>query len=80
MKATVPDNLREGTHARLSQDPALNLHYRDMLAHYGAVALLCGVGDLDRKGRVESAIGDTQAALKACAPMDTDPASPAPSC
>src|SRR2546425_934688 len=34
--------------------------YRDVLAHYGAVALPCRVGDPDRKGKVESAIGHTQ--------------------
>jgi len=35
-----------------------------VLAHYGVVALPCRVGDPDRKGKVESAIGHTQAALK----------------
>ena len=45
-------------------DPKLNPLYRDVLAHYGAVALPCRVGDPDRKGKVESAIGHTQAALK----------------
>ena len=28
-----------------------------MLAHYGAVALPCRVGDPDRKGKVEAAVG-----------------------
>ena len=42
-------------------DPTLNPLYRDVLAHYGAVALPCRVGDPDRKGKVESAIGHTQA-------------------
>jgi hypothetical protein len=32
-----------------------------VLAHYGVVALPCRVGDPDRKGKVESAIGHTQA-------------------
>ena len=41
-------------------DPALNPLYRDVLAHYGAVALPCRVGDPDRKGKVESGIGHTQ--------------------
>jgi len=45
-------------------DPTLNPLYRDVLAHYGVVALPCRVGDPDRKGKVESAIGHTQAALK----------------
>src|SRR5437899_561114 len=34
--------------------------YRDVLAHYGVVALPCRVGAPDRKGKVESAIGHTQ--------------------
>ena len=39
---------------------ALNPLYRDVLAHYGVVALPCRVGDPDRKGKVESGIGHTQ--------------------
>ena len=35
----------------------LNPLYRDLLAHYGAVALPCRVRDPDRKGKVESAVG-----------------------
>jgi transposase len=42
-------------------DPILNPLYRDVLAHYGAIALPCRGGDPDRKGKVESAIGHTQA-------------------
>lgn len=38
-------------------DPALNPLYRDVLAHYGAIALPCRVGDPDRKGKVESGVG-----------------------
>ncbi len=49
---------------RTSTTPALNPLYRDVLAHYGVVALPCRVGDPDRKGKVESAIGHAQAALK----------------
>jgi hypothetical protein len=45
-------------------DPALNPLYRDVLAHDGVVALPCRVGDPDRKGKVESAIGHMQTALK----------------
>jgi hypothetical protein len=41
--------------------PALNPLYRDVLAHYGAVALPCRVGHADRKGKVESGVGHTQA-------------------
>jgi hypothetical protein len=41
-------------------DPALNPLYRDLLAHYGMVALPCRVGDPDHKGKVEAGIGHTQ--------------------
>src|SRR5438034_2594868 len=64
VKVTVLDNLREGVLTPDIYDPALNPLYRDVLAHYGVVALPCRVGDPDRKGKVESAIGHTQAALK----------------
>jgi transposase len=60
----VLDNLREGVLKPDIYDPALNPLYRDVLAHYGAVALPCRVGDPDRKGKVESAIHHTQTALK----------------
>jgi transposase len=60
----VLDNLREGVLTPDVYDPALNPLYRDVLAHYGVVAVPCRVGDPDRKGKVESAIGHTQAALK----------------
>jgi hypothetical protein len=38
-------------------DPALNPLYRDLLTHYGAVALPCRVRDADRKGKVERGVG-----------------------
>jgi transposase len=60
----ILDNLREGVLTPDIYDPTLNPLYRDVLAHYGVVALPCRVGDPDRKGKVESAIGHTQAALK----------------
>jgi transposase len=63
-QVVVLDNLREGVLTPDLYDPALNPLYRDVLAHYGVVALPCRVGDPDRKGKVESAIGHTQAALK----------------
>ena len=56
----VLDNLKEGVLAPDVYDPALNPLYRDVLAHYGVVALPCRVGDPDRKGKVESGIGHTQ--------------------
>jgi transposase len=61
VRVVVLDNLREGVLTADIYDPTLNPLYRDMLAHYGAVALPCRVGDPDRKGKVESAIGHTQA-------------------
>ena len=64
VKVVILDNLREGVLTPDIYDPTLNPLYRDVLAHYGAVALPCRVGDPDRKGKVESAIGHTQAALK----------------
>jgi transposase len=56
----VLDNLREGVLEPDVWDPTLNPLYRDMLAHYGVVAMPCRVGHPDRKGKVESAIGHTQ--------------------
>jgi len=56
----VLDNLKEGVVTPDLYDPALNPLYRDVLAHYGTVALPCRVGDPDRKGKVESGIGHTQ--------------------
>jgi len=56
----VLDNLKEGVLTPDIYDPALNPLYRDGLAHYGAVALPCRVGDPDRKGKVESGVGHTQ--------------------
>ncbi len=64
VKVTILDNLREGVLTPDIYDPTLNPLYRDLLAHYGVVALPCRVGDPDRKGKVESAIGHTQRAVK----------------
>jgi transposase len=61
VRVVVLDNLREGVLTADIYDPTLNPLYRDVLTHYGAVALPCRVGDPDRKGKVESAIGHTQA-------------------
>ena len=57
VKLVVLDNLREGVLTPDIYDPALNPLYHDVLAHYGAVALPCRVGDPDRKGKVESGVG-----------------------
>jgi len=56
----VLDNLREGVLVPDVYDPALNPLYRDVLAHYGAVAMPCRIQDPDRKGKVESGIGHAQ--------------------
>jgi transposase len=63
VKVVVLDNLREGVLTPDIYDPTLNPVYRDVLAHYGAVALPCRVADPDRKGKVESAVNHTQGAL-----------------
>jgi len=59
-RTIVLDNLREGVLKPDIYDPVLNPLYRDMLAHYGVVAIPCRVGDPDRKGKVESAVGHAQ--------------------
>ena len=64
VQVVVLDNLREGVLTPDIYDPTLNPLYRDVLTHYGVIALPCRVGDPDRKGKVESAIGHTQSALK----------------
>ena len=61
VRAVVLDNLKEGVLTPDVYDPALNPLYRDVLTLYGAVALPCRVGHADRKGKVESAVGHTQA-------------------
>jgi transposase len=60
VRVIVLDNLKEGVLTPDIYDPALNPLYRDVLAHYGTIALPCRVGDPDRKGKVESGIGHTQ--------------------
>jgi transposase len=59
-RVVVLDNLREGVLAPDIYDPSLNPLYRDVLKHYGAVALPCRVQDPDRKGKVESGVGHAQ--------------------
>jgi transposase len=60
VRVVVLDNLREGVLTPDIYDAALNPLYRDVLKHYGAVALPCRVGDPDRKGKVESGVGHAQ--------------------
>ena len=59
-RIVVLDNLREGVLSADIYDPQLNPLYRDVLAHYGVIALPCKVRDPDRKGKVESGIAHTQ--------------------
>ena len=44
----VLDNLREGVLTPDVYDPSLNPLYRDVLKHYGAVAMPCRIQDPDR--------------------------------
>ena len=53
----ILDNLGEGVLSPDIYDPTVNPLYRDMLTHYGAVAMPCRVRDPDRKGKVESGVG-----------------------
>jgi transposase len=59
-RVVVHDNLAEGVLKADLYDPTLNPLFRDVLAHYGAVALPCRVGHPDRKGKVESGVGHAQ--------------------
>lgn len=61
----VLDNLKAGVIRPDLYEPELNAVYAALLAHYGAVADTCRVGDPNRKGTVENAIQHTQStALK----------------
>ena len=64
VRVVVLDNLKEGVLTPDIYDPTLNPLYRDVLAHYGVVALPCRVRHPDRKGKVESSVGHTQMALR----------------
>ncbi len=59
-KTVVLDNLKEGVLTPDIYEPALNPLYRDVLKHYGVVALPCRIRHPNRKGKVESSIGHTQ--------------------
>jgi transposase len=59
-RVVVLDNLREGVLKPDVYDPTVNPLYRDVLSHYGSVALACRVRDPDRKGKVESGVGHAQ--------------------
>src|SRR5947209_7463384 len=55
-RVVVLDNLREGVLTPDVHDPSLNPLYRDVLHHYGTVALPCRIQDPDRKGKVEAGV------------------------
>ena len=59
-RVVVLDNLKEGVGIPDIYDPTINPLFRDVLAHYGVVALPCRIQDPDRKGKVESGIGYTK--------------------
>ena len=69
VRVVVLDNLREGVLKPDIDDPTLNPLSRDVLTHYGAVALPCRVADPDRKGKVESAIAVASAGSWAGRPV-----------
>ena len=56
-RIVVLDNLKEGVLVPDIYDPTLNPLYRDVLTHYGCVALPCRIKDPDRKGKVERGVG-----------------------
>ena len=60
MEVVVLDNLGKGVLTPDVYDPTLNPLYRDVLAHYGMVALPCRVRDPDRKGKVEAGVRHAQ--------------------
>ena len=56
----VLDNLKEGVVTPDIYDPTLNPLFKDVLAHYGVVAMPCRVRDPDRKGEVEGGVAPPQ--------------------
>ena len=63
-KVVVLDNLREGVLHPDVYDPEVNPLFRDLLAHYGAIAMPCRVRHPDRKGKAESGIAHAQNKLR----------------
>jgi transposase len=59
-RAVVLDNLKEGVLTPDIYDPTLNPLFKDVLAHYGVVAMPCRVRDPDRKGKVEAGVAHAQ--------------------
>jgi transposase len=60
VRLVVLDNLGEGVLTPDIYDPTLNPLYRDVLAHYGVIALPCRVRNPDRKGKVEQGFAHAQ--------------------
>jgi hypothetical protein len=56
----VLDNLKEGVLTPDIYDPTLNPLFKDVLTHYGVVAMPCRVRDPDRKGKVERGVAHAQ--------------------
>jgi hypothetical protein len=56
----VLDNLKESVLTPDIYDPTINPLFKDVLAHYGVIAMPCRVRDPDRKGKVESGVGHAQ--------------------
>jgi len=59
-RVVVLDNLREGVLTPDIYDPIVNPLFKDVLSHYGVVAMPARVRDPDRKGKVESGVGHAQ--------------------
>jgi hypothetical protein len=59
-RVLVLDNLKEGVLTPDIYDPTLNPLFKDVLAHYGVVALPCRIKDPDRKGKVEAGVAHAQ--------------------
>jgi transposase len=59
-RVLILDNLKEGVLKPDIYDPTLNPLFKDVLSHYGVVAMPCRVQDPDRKGKVESGVGHAQ--------------------
>lgn len=59
-RLVVLDNLKEGVLKPDIYDPTLNPLFKDVLAHYGVVAMPCRVRDPDRKGKVERGVAHAQ--------------------
>src|SRR5205823_6008903 len=59
-RVVVLDNLKEGVLTPDIYDPTLNPLFKDVLAHYGVVAMPCRVRDPDRKGKVEAGVAHAQ--------------------